>query len=202
VLLLFCRVVSVDTLVWLVDCDSLYLLDRKPLVMSAIWGSDPDMPNSIYRVQSSVWRLPKYWPPPPLQPASVSSPRTKSGGYTLAGRGGGGGSIFWKMPDIGLASYSMIPLRIDSNLRAGQDAMSRSILLLVSESLPAIRSISKLKKQILKITVKAPNFRQGFHEKYFLLYNFIRWAPLKKIDQACKIKVFVVSISKFLFWNS
>jgi hypothetical protein len=31
VLLLFCRVVSVDTLVWLVDCDSLYLLDQKPL---------------------------------------------------------------------------------------------------------------------------------------------------------------------------
>ncbi len=61
-------------------------------------------------------------------------------------RGGG-----WKTPDIGLASNSMIPLRIYSNLRAGQDAKRRSILLLVSESLPAIRSISKLKKQILKI---------------------------------------------------
>jgi hypothetical protein len=34
---------------------------------------------------------------PPLQPASVSSPCTK---------GGGGGSIFWKTPAIGLASYN------------------------------------------------------------------------------------------------
>ncbi len=50
-------------------------------------------------------------PNPPLHPASVSSPRTKGGGYTLAGRWGGGGSIFWKTPDIGLASYSLIPLR-------------------------------------------------------------------------------------------
>ncbi len=66
----------------------------------------------ICRVQSCVWRLPKYWPPtPPLHPASVSSPRTKSGGYTLAGRWGVGGSIFWKTPDIGLASYSIISLR-------------------------------------------------------------------------------------------
>jgi hypothetical protein len=44
-------------------------------------------------------------PPPPFHPASVSSPRI------LAGRGGGGGSIFLKTPDIGLASYSIISLR-------------------------------------------------------------------------------------------
>ncbi len=50
-------------------------------------------------------------PPPPLPLAIVSSPRTKGGGYTLAGRCGGGGSIFWKTPDIGLASY-IIPLRL------------------------------------------------------------------------------------------
>ncbi len=62
----------------------------------------------ICKVQSSVWSLPKYWPPPPLLPASVSSPRLW---YTLAGRWGGGGSIFRKTPDIGLASYSIIPLR-------------------------------------------------------------------------------------------
>jgi len=30
-------------------------------------------------------------PHPPLLPVSVSSPRTKRGGYTLAGRWGGGG---------------------------------------------------------------------------------------------------------------
>jgi hypothetical protein len=43
-------------------------------------------------------------PHPPLHPASVSSPRTKGGGYTLAGGAGGGGTIFWKTP--GTALYS------------------------------------------------------------------------------------------------
>ncbi len=58
------------------------------------------------RGQSYVSRIPKYWPPhPPLRPASVSSPRNKGGGY-LAGRRGAGGSIFWKTPAIGLASYN------------------------------------------------------------------------------------------------
>jgi hypothetical protein len=68
----------------------------------------------IYRVQSSVWRLWNYWPPHPLstQRVHVSSPRTKGGGYRLAGRWGGGGSIFRKTPNIGLASYSIIPLRL------------------------------------------------------------------------------------------
>ncbi len=51
-------------------------------------------------------------PSPPLHPASVSPPAPKAGGgYTLARRWGGGGSIFRKTPDIGLASYSIIPLR-------------------------------------------------------------------------------------------
>jgi hypothetical protein len=50
-------------------------------------------------------------PNPLSTQASVSSPRTKGGGYTLAGRWGGWGSIFRKTPDIGLASYSKIPLR-------------------------------------------------------------------------------------------
>ncbi len=45
----------------------------------------------VRRVQSCVWRLPKYWPPhPPLHPASLSSPRTKGRRHTY----------------IGLASYS------------------------------------------------------------------------------------------------
>ncbi len=113
----------------------------------------------ICRVQSSVWRLPKYWPPP--HPLSTQR------------RGGG-----WKTPDIGLASYSMIPLRIYSDLRAGQDAKRRSILLLVSESLPAIRSISKLKKQILKIKQQNFFFRftkvSSFHftSSYMVLQRF------------------------------
>ncbi len=67
----------------------------------------------ICRVQSSVWRLPKYWPPTPLSTQRVSPhPAPKARGYTLAGRWGGGGSIFWKTPDIGLESYSIIPLRL------------------------------------------------------------------------------------------
>ncbi len=68
----------------------------------------------ICRVHNSAWRLPKYGPPHPrLHPASVSSPRTKGvGGYTLTGRWGGGGSIFWKTPDIGLASCSLLPLHL------------------------------------------------------------------------------------------
>ncbi len=55
-------------------------------------------------------------PPPPLHPASVSSPRTKGGGggtHSPGGVGGGGGgvNINGKTLDIGLASYSIIPLR-------------------------------------------------------------------------------------------
>ncbi len=52
-------------------------------------------PQSTYipEVQSCASRLPKYCPPPSLHPASVSSPRTKGGGYTLAGRAGVGVNI-------------------------------------------------------------------------------------------------------------
>jgi len=69
-------------------------------------------------IQSSVWRLPNYDPPPPLHPASVF-PRTKGGGGVHTRRRavrGVGGSIFRKTPDIGLASCSIIPLRIEPRL--------------------------------------------------------------------------------------
>ncbi len=70
----------------------------------------------ICRVQSCVWRLPKYWPPPPSPPHERVFPRTKGGGEGggthLPGGEGGGGSIFWKTPDMGLASYSIISLRL------------------------------------------------------------------------------------------
>jgi hypothetical protein len=67
-----------------------------------------------YRAVSGVFRT--IYPPPPPHPASVSSSRTKGGGYTLAGRCGGGVSIFRKTPDIGLASYSIISLRMQPNM--------------------------------------------------------------------------------------
>ncbi len=58
---------------------------------------------------SGVFR--NYWTPTPSPPsACFLPPRTK--GDTLAGRWGDGGSIFRKTPDIGMASYSIIPLRI------------------------------------------------------------------------------------------
>ncbi len=68
-----------------------------------------------YRAVSGVFRT--IDSPPPLHPASVSSPRSKGGGV-----GWGGtvhtrravrswGSIFRKTPNIGLASYCIISLR-------------------------------------------------------------------------------------------
>ncbi len=54
-------------------------------------------------------------PHPPPHPASVSSPpHQRRGEDTLAHarRWPGGGSIFWKTPYIGLASYSIISLRL------------------------------------------------------------------------------------------
>ncbi len=71
---------------------------------------DGFLPQSTYicRVQSCVWRLPKYWPPTPLSTQRVCPlPAPKAGGHSP----GGGGSIFWKTTDIGLASYSIISLR-------------------------------------------------------------------------------------------
>jgi len=57
--------------------------------------------------------------PQPLSTQRICPyPVPKAGGYTtLAGKWGSGRSIFWKTPDIGLASYSIISLRYNlSNL--------------------------------------------------------------------------------------
>jgi hypothetical protein len=54
-----------------------------------------------YRAVSGVFRT--FDPEPPLH--------QRGGGHTRRAVGGGEGSIFWKKPDIGLASYSIIPLR-------------------------------------------------------------------------------------------
>ncbi len=66
----------------------------------------------IYRVQSSAWRLPNYWPPTPSPPSEcVLPPHQRRGGGNTRRAVRGGGSILRKTPDIGLASYSIIPLR-------------------------------------------------------------------------------------------
>jgi hypothetical protein len=65
----------------------------------------------LHRVQSSVWRLPNYWPPPPTpsSPSECVLPRTEGGGYTTHSPCGerGGQSIFRKTPHwIGLLQYN------------------------------------------------------------------------------------------------
>ncbi len=60
------------------------------------------------RGQSYFSRLSKYWPPIPISARRVCPPlpSQQRRGYTLAGRRGGWGSIFWKTREIGLPSYS------------------------------------------------------------------------------------------------
>ncbi len=61
-------------------------------------------------VQSCASRHPKYWPSTPLSTQRVCPPPTpKAGGYTFAGRWG---VNILEDADIGLASYSLISLRI------------------------------------------------------------------------------------------
>ncbi len=70
--------------------------------------------------------------PLPLPLASVSSPPHQRRGYKLAGRWGGGegGSIVQKTPDIGLAFYSIIPLRSQCMLFC---ILARSLLKTLTE---------------------------------------------------------------------
>jgi hypothetical protein len=78
-------------------------------VERVIWGHKV-LTYVEYRAVSGVFQ--NIDPPPPLHPASVSSPRTKGGGVHTRRAVRGWGSIFWKTPDIGLASYSIISLRL------------------------------------------------------------------------------------------
>ncbi len=67
----------------------------------------------IYSTEQCLASTELLTPHPPLHPVSVSSPRTKGGGvHTRRAVRGCGGSIFRKTPDIGLTSYSIIPLRL------------------------------------------------------------------------------------------
>jgi hypothetical protein len=70
-----------------------------------------------YKAVSGVFKnIENIDPPPPLHPASVSSSRTKRWGVQTRRAVRGRGSIFWKTPDIGLASYNIISLRSELTL--------------------------------------------------------------------------------------
>jgi hypothetical protein len=81
----------------------------KPVPEIPVYSTHNVLTYVEYRAVSGVFQ--NINPLPHIHPASLSSLRTKGGGYTSPG-GGGGGSIFWKTPDIGLASYSIISLRL------------------------------------------------------------------------------------------
>jgi hypothetical protein len=68
----------------------------------------------ICRVQGCVLRLPKNLPPTPSPPSEcvLPPPPPPPPKDTHRAVRGVGGSIFWKTPDIGLASYSIISLRL------------------------------------------------------------------------------------------
>jgi hypothetical protein len=85
--------------------------DMKWIILNTRWQIDIFTPQSthICRVQSCVWRLSKYLPPTALSTQRVCPPPAPKAGGTHSP--GGGGSIFWKTPDIRLASYSIISLR-------------------------------------------------------------------------------------------
>jgi hypothetical protein len=83
-------------------------------------------PQSTYRAVSGVFRT--IDPPPPLHPASMSSPRTKGGGGGVHTRRAVRGQYFGrKTPDIGLASYSIIPLRAGQYLSSVQKNWRRNL---------------------------------------------------------------------------
>ncbi len=76
----------------------------------------------IYTVQSSVWRLPNYGPSTPSPPSECVLPPHKGGGIHTRRAVRGGGSIFRKTPDNGLASYSIIPLRLAPRVEGNEAA--------------------------------------------------------------------------------
>ncbi len=77
------------------------------------WGNHKVLTYVEYRAVSDVFQI--FTLPHPLSTQRVCPPPERRGGgggtHSPGGEGVGGGSIFWKTPDIGLASYSLIPLR-------------------------------------------------------------------------------------------
>ncbi len=58
------------------------LFQQTKLLMS--WKRTTKYLHIYCRVQSSVWRLPNFWPPPPLYPASVSSRAVRGWGVNIS----------------------------------------------------------------------------------------------------------------------
>ncbi len=78
--------------------------------LSAVWIYSYTQSTYIYRYRAVSVVFRTIDPPPPLLPARA--PKAWGGGGTHSPGGEGvGGSIFRKTPGIGLASYSIIPLR-------------------------------------------------------------------------------------------
>ncbi len=77
-----------------------------------------------YRAVSGVFQ--NIDPPPPLPLASVPYPRTKGGGLHTR-RAVRGWRVNWKTPDIGLASYRIIPLRLKSKIMAWRGSIGRQL---------------------------------------------------------------------------
>ncbi len=80
----------------------------------SMWSNHKVLTYIEYRALSGVFRT-NDPPPHPLSTQRLCPPPTpKAGGDThraVRGWGGGNISVFWKTADIGLASYSIIPLR-------------------------------------------------------------------------------------------
>ncbi len=71
--------------------------------------------NVEYRAVSGVFQNNYHQPPSPASEC-VLPPAPKAGDTHSPGGEGVVGSIFWKTPDIGLASYSIISLRMEGSI--------------------------------------------------------------------------------------
>jgi hypothetical protein len=103
----YCRLIDIHVMWWLETGDGQWAMGMGDGGTGDVWV----MPQItyIYRVQSSVWRLPNYWPLTPSPPKRVILPlhRRRGGGTHSPGGEGVGGNIsedarHW----IGLLQYN------------------------------------------------------------------------------------------------